>query len=151
MLKPTSESWASRISYFSTSLLRVSNCAGLHGLNGKLHTDSARCIVIDHLSKEKRIWKRLETALSKSDAELLSLNNSAIVPRLRGVHEYSEGATIPKHQQLGRGKADRDRSVLGRRRCRSRATDGFEIPERLARQHTILPAHPEVRRYIQLQ
>ena len=107
------ESWASRISYFSTSLLRVSNCAGLHGLNGKLHTDSARCIVIDHLSKEKRIWKRLETALSKSDAELLSLNNSAIVPRLRGVHEYSEGATIPKHPQLGRGKADRERSVLG--------------------------------------
>jgi len=52
-------------SYFSISLLRVSNCAGLHGLNGELHTDSARCIVIDQLSKEKRIWKRLETALSK--------------------------------------------------------------------------------------
>jgi len=68
------------------------------------------------------------------------LNNSAIVPRLRGVHEYSGGATIPKHPQLGRGKADRDRSVLGRCRCRSRAADGVEIPQRLARQQTILPA-----------
>jgi hypothetical protein len=41
------------------------------------------------------------------------LNSPAIVPRLRGVHEHSEGATIPKHPQLGRGKADRERSVLG--------------------------------------
>jgi hypothetical protein len=45
--------------------LGVSNCAGLHGLSGKLQTDSARCIVIDQFSKEKSVWTRLETALSR--------------------------------------------------------------------------------------
>src|SRR5947208_11169720 len=52
--------------------------------------------------------------------------------------------------QLGRGEADRDRSVLGRCCCRARAADWLEVPQRLARQESRasdpIPWKPGVRR-----
>ena len=78
-------------------------------------------------------WRQRYPSKTQSYCEL---NNSAIVPWPGGVYEYSEGPTIPGHPQLGRGKADRDRSVPGRCRCRARAAGEVEGPQRLARQQS---------------
>ena len=56
-----------------------------------------------------------------------------------------------RHPQLGRGEADRDRSVLGRRCCRARAADWLEVPQRLAGQspiHVGTESHRRARRCI---
>jgi hypothetical protein len=82
-----------------------------NGLNGKLHTDSARCIVTQQ--GEAHMETPGDSTIPSKTQNYCCLNNLAIVPRFRGIHEYSAGATIPKHPQLGRSKADRERSVLG--------------------------------------